>query len=216
PLFASYHGDVKGMISVADNTFRRNKMSDRYRAAHLEQASELYVNVNVRMDSTAEWADYVLPAASHYEAWDLRTQGYHRFCNVFTPSVEPVGDSRPDWEILLLLTQKIQERAIARGIVPIEAGEVTRDLHTIRDDFTRNGKFMTDEDVCRYIVENSPEFSDITLEQAAERCFIVMNEHAGVNQPLLKDEPYNPFVAQTEDKKPYETLTGRLTFYGDH
>ena len=103
------------MISVADNTFRRNKMSDRYRAAHLEQASELYVNVNVRMDSTAEWADYVLPAASHYEAWDLRTQGYHRFCNVFTRSVDPAGESKPDWDIMALLAKKIQERAIARG-----------------------------------------------------------------------------------------------------
>src|SRR5690625_1675321 len=108
-----YHGEIKGMISVADNTFRRNKMSDRYRQAHLEQASELYVNVNVRMDSTAEWADYVLPAASHYEAWDLRTQGYHRFCNVFTRSVDPVGESKPDWDIMALLTKKIQERAIA-------------------------------------------------------------------------------------------------------
>lgn len=103
------------MISVADNTFRRNKMSDRYRAAHLEQASELYVNVNVRMDSTAEWADYVPPAASHYEAWDLRTQGYHRFCNVFTRSVDPAGESKPDWDIMALLAKKIQERAIARG-----------------------------------------------------------------------------------------------------
>lgn len=211
-----YYGEIKGMISIADNTFRRNKFADKYREEHLRQASELYACINVRMDSTAEWADYVLPAASHYEAWDLRTQGYHRFCNVFTRSVDPVGDSKPDWEILVLLTKKIQERAIARGIGPIEDGDVTRDLHTIYDDFTRDGKFMTDEDVCRYIVENSPEFGDITLEEAGERGFIVMNEHAGVNQPLLKNEPYNPFVAQTEDKKPYDTLTGRLTFYVDH
>ncbi|KUJ86775.1 MAG: DMSO reductase family type II enzyme, molybdopterin subunit [Halomonas sp. 54_146] len=211
-----YYGEIKGMISIADNTFRRNKFADKYREEHLRQASELYACINVRMDSTAEWADYVLPAASHYEAWDLRTQGYHRFCNVFTRSVDPVGDSKPDWEILVLLTKKIQERAIARGIGPIEDGDDTRDLHTIHDDFTRDGKFMTDEDVCRYIVENSPEFGDITLEEAGERGFIVMNEHAGVNQPLLKNEPYNPFVAQTEDKKPYDTLTGRLTFYVDH
>ncbi|MBF7051803.1 molybdopterin-dependent oxidoreductase, partial [Halomonas sp. KAO] len=70
-----YHGEIKGMISIADNTFRRNKMSHKYREEHLRQAEELYVNINVRMDSTAEWADYVLPAASHYEAWDIRTQG---------------------------------------------------------------------------------------------------------------------------------------------
>lgn len=211
-----YYGEIKGMISVADNTFRRNKFADKYREEHLRQASELYACVNVRMDSTAEWADYVLPAASHYEAWDLRTQGYHRFCNVFTPSVPPVGESKPDWDIMALLTKKIQERAIARGIGPIQDGEVTRDLHTIHDDFTRNGELMTEKDVCRYIVENSPEFGGVTLEEAGERGFIVMNEHAGLNQPLPKDEPYNPFTAQTEGKKPYDTLTGRITFYCDH
>ena len=211
-----YYGEIKGMISIADNTFRRNKFADHYREEHLRQASELYACINTRMDSTAEWADYVLPAASHYEAWDLRTQGYHRFCNVFTRSVDPVGESKPDWDIMALLTKKIQERAIARGIGPIQDGEVTRDLHTIHDDFTRNGTLNTDLDACRYIVENSPEFGGVTLKDAAERGFIVMNEHAGSNHPLPKDEPYNPFVAQTEGKKPYDTLTGRITFYCDH
>ncbi|WP_298717532.1 molybdopterin-dependent oxidoreductase [uncultured Oceanisphaera sp.] len=211
-----YHGEIKGMISVADNTFRRNKFANRYRDEHLRQASELYVNVNVRMDSTAEWADYVLPAAGHYEAWDLRTQGYHRFCNVFTRSVRPVGESKPDWDIMALLTQKIQERAIARGIGPIPDGDVTRDLHTIHDDFTRNGALSTDLDVFTYIVENSPEFGGVSVKEAVERGFIVMNEHAGTNQPLKPDEPYNPFTAQTDGKKPYDTLTGRITFYCDH
>lgn len=211
-----YYGEVKGMISVADNTFRRNKMSDRYREAHLAQASELYVNVNVRMDSTAEWADYVLPAASHYEAWDLRTQHYHRFCNVFTRSVDPIGESKSDWDIMALLTKKIQERAIARGVSSYQDGDVTRDLHTIYDDFTMNGKLVTDYDVTKWLVENSPEFGGITMEEAADRGFIVMNEKAGTNQPLPKDEPYHPFTAQTVDKNPYETLTGRITFYCDH
>ncbi len=164
-----YFGEIKGMISIADNTFRRNKMSDKYREEHLRQAEELYVNINVRMDSTAEWADYVLPAASHYEAWDIRTQGYHRFANVFTRPVEPVGDSKPDWEIMALLTKKIQERAIARGIGPIQDGDVTRDLHTIHDDFTRNGTLNTDYDVLKHIIEDSPEFGGVTIEEAAEK-----------------------------------------------
>lgn len=211
-----YYGEIKGMISVADNTFRRNKMSKKYREEHLRQAKELYVNVNVRMDSTAEWADYVLPAASHYEAWDLRSQGYHRFVNVFTRSVEPVGESKPDWDIMALLTQKIQERAIARGVSSYPDGEVTRDLHTIHDDFTKNGLLNTDYDVTKYIVENSPELGGVSLEEGAKRGFFVMTEEAGLNQPLVKDEPYNPFTAQTESKNPYETLTGRITFYCDH
>ena len=211
-----YFGEIKGMITVADNTFRRNKYVDHYREVHLAQASELYANINVRMDSTAEWADYVLPAASHYEAWDLRTQGFHRFCNVFTRPVEPVGESKPDWEIMALLTKKIQERAIARKIGPIPDGDVTRDLHTIHDDFTMNGLLMTDYDVTKWMVENSPEYGGVTMEEATERGFIVLTEAAGTNQPLKKDEPYNPFTNQTESKNPYDTLTGRITFYCDH
>lgn len=211
-----YYGEIKGLISIADNAFRRNKMVDTYRETHLAQASELYVNVNVRMDSTAEWADYVLPAAGHYEAWDLRTQGYHRFCNIFTRSVEPVGDSKSDWDVMALLTKKIQERAIARGITSYQDGDVTRDFHTMHDDYTMNGKLNTDYDATKWVVENSPEFGGISLEAAAERGFIVMNEKAGINQPLEPDEPYNPFVAQTRDKKTYDTLTGRITFYVDH
>ncbi|TAL85996.1 MAG: dimethylsulfide dehydrogenase [Candidimonas sp.] len=211
-----YFGEIKGMIAVADNTFRRNKYTDIYRAAHLEQARELFVDVNVRMDSTAEWADYVLPAASHYEAWDLRDQGFHRFVNVFTRPAEPLGESKPDWEIMALLSKKIQERAIARKIGPIPDGDVTRDLHTMHDDFTMHGKLMTDYDVTKWMVENSPEFGGVTMEEATERGFIVMNEKAGINQPLEKDQPYNPFVGQTESKNTYDTLTGRITFYCDH
>src|SRR5690625_2128410 len=50
----------------------------------------------------------------------------------------------------------------------------------------------------------------------AGKGFIVMNEKAGLNQPLPPDEPYHAFTAQTVDKNPYETLTGRITFYCDH
>ena len=52
------------------------------------------------MDSTAQWADYLLPAASHYEAWDLRSVGFHRFVNVFSRPVDPIGEAKPDWEIM--------------------------------------------------------------------------------------------------------------------
>lgn len=211
-----YHGDMKGLISIADNKFRRNKFATRYRERILEEVSELFVNINVRMDSTAQWADYLLPAASHYEAWDLRATGYHRFVNVFSRPVDPIGEAKPDWDIMEILTRKIQERAIARGVGSFEDGAVTRDLHTIHDDFTMNGTLMTDYDATRWLVDNGPEFGGATLEEGAERGFFVMNETAGIYGDLPPDEPYNPFVAQTERKIPYETLTGRMTFFCDH
>lgn len=211
-----YHGDMKGLISIADNKFRRNKFADKYRERILHEVEELFVDINVRMDSTAQWADYLLPAASHYEAWDLRGVGYHRFINVFSKPVDPIGEAKPDWDIMELLTRKIQERAIARGIEGYPDGDVSRDLHTIHDDFTMKQTIMTDYDATKWLVDNSPEMGGVSLEDAAEQGFIVMTAEGGSNQPIPVDEPYNPFVAQTEDKKPYDTLTGRVTFYCDH
>lgn len=211
-----YHGDMKGLISIADNKFRRNKFADKYRERILHEVEELFVNVNVRMDSTAQWADYLLPAASHYEAWDLRSVGYHRFVNVFSRPVDPVGEAKPDWDIMAILAKKIQERALARGINSFEDGNVTRDLHTIYDDFTKNGELKTDYDATKWLVDNSPELAGTSLEEGAAQGYFVMNESGGANQPIPVDEPYNPFTAQTETKKPYDTLTGRITFYCDH
>ena len=211
-----YHGDMKGLISIADNKFRRNKHADKYRERILAEVEELFVNINVRMDSTAQWADYLLPAASHYEAWDLRSVGFHRFVNVFSRPVDPIGEALPDWDIMVLLSRKVQERAQARGVGAYQDGNVTRDLHTIYDDFTMGGKLLTDYDATKWLVDNSAELGGVSLEEGAEQGFFVMSEAGGANQPIPASEPYNPFVAQTEGKKPYDTLTGRITFYCDH
>ena len=211
-----YYGEVKGLISIADNKFRRNKGTDRYRERILAEVQDLFVDVNVRMDSTAEWADYVLPAASHYEAWDLRSVGFHRFVNVFTGPVEPIGEAKPDWDIMALLASKIQERAIARGIGAVQDGDVTRDLHRIHDDFTMDGQLLTQQDAVRWLVDNSPEI-DGTLEDGAKRGFFVLNEKGGpAHTQMRPDAPVNPFERQVVDKQPYPTLSGRITFYCDH
>ena len=161
------------------------------------------------------WADYLLPAASHYEAWDLRSVGYHRFVNVFTAPVDPVGEALPDWDIIAMLAQKIQERAKARGVGAYEDGGVTRNLDTIHDDFTMGGTLNTAYDATKWMVDTSPEI-DGTLEDGAERGFFVMNEKASGHTTLRPDMPYNPFEHQVVDKKPYPTLSGRMTFYCDH
>ncbi|MDP2827419.1 MAG: molybdopterin-dependent oxidoreductase, partial [Sulfuricellaceae bacterium] len=57
------YAEPKIRILFGDNIFRRNKSSEHYRKTVLD-ATELYVNVNFRMDSSAEYADYVLPAIS--------------------------------------------------------------------------------------------------------------------------------------------------------
>ena len=105
-----HYGPVKGMILSADNRFRRNKGGAVYRERVLAEASDLFVCVDPRMNSTTRWADYLLPAASYYEKWDLRLTPLHRNVNFFTAPVRPIGDAKPEWEIFALLAEKVQER----------------------------------------------------------------------------------------------------------
>jgi dimethylsulfide dehydrogenase subunit alpha/complex iron-sulfur molybdoenzyme family reductase subunit alpha len=212
-------GKPKGMIVWGDNFLCRNKAARHYRKRILSQTAELYVNINTRMDSSALWADYLLPAASHYEAWDLRSFGYHRFVNAFTAPAAPVGESRPDWDITALLCQKIQERAKARGIGQFDdpAFGISRDFDTLYDDFTMNGRLRTDHDACQWLLEQSPEHDERTLDDAARNGFLIMNDEAiGGHYTRSQDNMAIPFGKQVFDKEPYPTLSGRITFYIDH
>lgn len=211
-----YYGEMKAMILVGDNKFRRNKGFAHYRERILAK-TELFVDINVRMDSTAMWADYVLPASSHYEAWDLRTSNLQRFVSVFTAPAKPLGESKSDWAIMALLAKKIQERTRAQGIGTYQDGDVTRNLDTLYDDFTKNGELLTDYDVTNWLVTNSPEYGGISLDEAAERGFIVMNEKAAASHSRLRpDKPWGSYEKSVEEKLPYPTLSGRITFYVDH
>ena len=205
-----------GAILIADNKFVRNK-GPHYRERLLELFKELLVVVDVRMNSTGQWADYVLPAAAHYEAWDLRVTPLHRFVNFFTAPVRPVGEARPDWEIFVLLTKKIQQRAIARGIKPYQDGSVVRDFTTIYDEFTDNGTLMDAKTVTRWLVEHSPQLQDQTFEEGVEKGFLVMKTSPSPpSAKVSSNSPMHSWKLQVEDKAPYPTLSGRLTFYCDH
>ena len=210
-----YEG-LKGAILQADNKFTRNK-GPHYRERMLEHFSELFVNINIRMDSTAMYADYVLPAASHYEGWDLRTTPLHRFGNLFTAPVKPIGEAKPEWELYVLLTKKIQERAIARGIGSYQDGPFTRDLHTIHDDYTMGGKLLTAKEEVRFLVENNPQFAGQSFDEAEKKGFVTIWESPSPESAkVTPNKPIQSWRAQIEDKTTYPTFSGRITFYIDH
>lgn len=214
-----YFGPHRGMIVWGDNFLRRNKALKQYRERVLAQVSELYVNINTRMNSSALWADYVLPAASHYEAWDTRSFGFHRFVNVFTAPAAPIGEARPDWDITAGLCAKIQDRARARGVSKIDdpAFGVTRDLDTLHDDFTIGGKLRTAYDATAWLVANSPELANQSLADGAGSGFFTMNKDAlGPHYTVTDDQLPVPFGKQVLEKAPYPTLSGRITFHIDH
>ena len=212
-----HYGPVKGMILSADNRFRRNKGGAAYRERLLAEASELFVCIDPRMNTTTRWADYLLPAASYYEKWDLRLTPLHRNVNFFTAPVQPVGEAKPEWDIFTLLAKKVQERARARGISKYEDGAVTRDFDTLYDDYTMGGKLTTARAAVEWMVENSPELTGQRFEDGVKQGFLTVNTSPFPAHTTVKpDRPVNPWEHQVIDKKPYPTLSGRITFFCDH
>ncbi|MCU0835817.1 MAG: molybdopterin-dependent oxidoreductase [Gammaproteobacteria bacterium] len=219
----------RALLLFADNMLQRNKSQAHYRRAFIE-GLDLFVDVNHRMDSTALWADYVLPAKSQYESWDLRGElGYHRFCNITVPppGLRPIGETKSEWEICRLLAQAIAREAERRGLGAIpdpdfletrddKAAPVMRDLARLAEDFTDHGQLMDDEAVVRWLMAHVPAIAPWTPEDAMKHGFVTLNREAGFTSPLYANRPFHSFEHNVYLRQPYATLSGRQQFYVDH
>lgn len=56
---------------------------------------------------TADWADIVLPATTQLEHWDIHYAYGHHYVTLNRPSVDPVGECRPNSEIFRLLAARM-------------------------------------------------------------------------------------------------------------
>ncbi|MGH8112148.1 MAG: nitrate reductase subunit alpha [Rhodanobacteraceae bacterium] len=72
---------------------------------------DLVVTLDFRMSTTALYSDVVLPTASWYEKQDLSTTDMHPFINPFTAAIDPVYESKNDWEIFKAIAKKFSELA---------------------------------------------------------------------------------------------------------
>ena len=60
---------------------------------------DLLVTLDFRMSTTGVYSDVVLPTATWYEKNDLNTSDMHPFIHPLSAAVDPVWESRSDWEI---------------------------------------------------------------------------------------------------------------------
>ena len=60
---------------------------------------DLLVTLDFRLSTTCLYSDIVLPTASWYEKNDLNTSDMHPFIHPLSAAVDPVWQSRSDWEI---------------------------------------------------------------------------------------------------------------------
>jgi DMSO reductase family type II enzyme molybdopterin subunit len=213
------------LMEVGGNLLRRVRGYDRV-IDNLLPKLDLLVTVDWRMSNTARYSDYIFPAAGWYEKDDI-TWGspITPFSHVTTKAVEPLGESRTDWQFHCLFLKTLQQRAIERGIKTYRdrSGEERR-LDQVYDEFTFGQ---------RYTEENTEEFLDEILA--------VTSNLGGVGWKEIKEKGYAPYTGvgmspsqmghaadfepgetitanswQVQKKQPWPTLTRRMQFYIDH
>ncbi len=211
---ANYYNQAKGGAAVRENLWPK---------------LDLVVDINYRMDTTALHSDYVLPSASNYEKDDLSMTDMHTYVHPFTKALEPLGESKSDWEIFRLLAERIQEKARERALEPIEDRSFDRqiDLQSVYDDYVRDwltgeeNAIETAREGADFILENSTETNpedggEITFEDTVEQPqrFEAVGDHW--TSDLEEDKTYFPWKDFVQDKEPWPTLTGRQQYYIDH
>ncbi|MCK5894046.1 MAG: nitrate reductase subunit alpha [Endozoicomonadaceae bacterium] len=72
---------------------------------------DLLITLDFRMSTTALYSDIVLPTASWYEKNDLNTSDMHPFIHPLSKAVDPVWESRSDWDIYKGLAKRFSELA---------------------------------------------------------------------------------------------------------
>ena len=222
-------------IIVADSKFRRNKGSE-YRKAFFKKVKD-FVYVDYRMSEVAMYADILLPAKSHYEVYDIRTSpGYHRFTNLAQPvaNMKPVGEAKDEWSMFAFIAKKLEEIANrpenkAKAKVPDSkkyAKTGYRDLANFYKEYTNKDEeseaamepyLGTDKLAVEAALEKCEQYQPWTMEKMYKAGgFLQLNEKAAKLSPLYADRPYSSGEYTLFKFEPFETLSGRQTFYVDH
>ena len=100
-------GSVRALYVMAENPMLSDP--DVNHAHHCLEQLDFMVVQDIFLTETARLADVVLPGASFAEKNGTFT-GTDRRIQLVNKAIEPLGDSKPDWEIICLLAQRMGAR----------------------------------------------------------------------------------------------------------
>lgn len=182
---------------------------------------DLIVNLNIRLDTSALYADIVLPVAGHYEKDDLNSTEEHTFMHVLTPAIEPLYECKSEWQIFKELAKKVEEVAERKGLTRFydEQFGIWRDLSNLTDQYTQGGRLSSEKDAAQFILDNgqlpgiSSPTEGMTFDGLVKKAERFKNNWTS---PMEDGVPYSPFKRFVAEKRPWPTFTGRMQFYIDH
>jgi len=195
---------------------------------HMWPKLELVVDMNWRVSMTGMHSDYILPVAGWYEKTGMKYPvGMIPFLNYSDRAVDPLYESKTDWEIYGLLAKEIGKRARQRGV-----GEFTtatghkRDLRKLYKFYTFQHTIGLDHKGEEKLFQKQLDFSSSTrgmkLKQLKkDGCSRFKN--TGMSTPMAHiytdmkpNESVSPSTDFLDRKRPWPTITGRQQFYIDH
>ena len=107
--------------------------ADAAGVAEAFRSLDFVIVVDLFLSDTAECADLFLPCTTFLEEEDLRSSGWHEYVGKVRRAADPVGQAKPDWEILGLLAERL-------GIEDEYLGKpVERLIHGVTSTFRRQG-----------------------------------------------------------------------------
>ena len=98
---------------------------------------DLVINANLRMDSSANYSDIVLPTAHWYEKYDLTCTDLHSFFHPFTPAHDPPWETRHDWEIFKSIAATFSKMAERHLPEPVDDLVMTPMITDCRDEMAQ-------------------------------------------------------------------------------
>jgi len=226
PVYPAPGTDPKVFVFTGPNPLRRWP-SPQIARKHLWPKLDMIVDVNFKVGTTGRLADFILPTAGYYERDSIKySQAYLPYLVMCEKAVEPLGDSKPEWEIFGLLARHIQERARARGVSVVKdavGGET--DLSTVYDRWTRKGEFDESDPkaALEYLLSKTRSTGGVGLEEASRTGLLPIVDVKGRPNPLYAvgtdyqpGRTLYPHARFVEDKEVWPTFTGRQQFLIDH
>ena len=216
------------LIEVGGNLLRRQRGGARMLLEHLWPKLKTIISVDWRINTTGLWADYILPAAQHYEKMNQPyASPMHLHVLLIDKAAEPHGEALSEWNILQRLARTLDERAAARGTKPWlrRNGEPVA-LGGLWDWLTKKGALVDEERMVAEVIQDSailgtlPAGTDLeTLRRKGAVRAVDWGNSAMMQcqqSPIEPNRTHTPWRNHVEQLKPYPTLTRRASFYIDH